>query len=217
MEVKVKLAIAEIEDINVTKTEMAYENLQHTGKKFLENYKDLTPAEIPGVNLARNLFKSIGIDPTKRRPSSESLLRRALKQKGFLTINNLVDTGNWCSLEFLLPICVYDASQIAGRPQARIGYKGEGYTAIDKKHLDLSGRFLVCDENDKPIGSPIKDSYSTRVTENTTKAVLLIYAPSDIEDSILAEYQDVFIERALALCKGNLNYKEINEFTLIKE
>src|SRR5262249_38780176 len=36
-------------------------------------------AEVPGAADARTLYKALGIDPTKVRPSNEALLRRALK------------------------------------------------------------------------------------------------------------------------------------------
>ena len=40
---------------------------------------------------ARQLYRNIGIDPTKNRPSSEALLRRTLKGHGLYQINSVVD------------------------------------------------------------------------------------------------------------------------------
>ena len=67
-------------------------------------YSGLTPAEIPGLAEARRLYKSFGVDPSRRRPSSEALLRRVLKGKGLYQINNAVDCCNLASLRFLLPV-----------------------------------------------------------------------------------------------------------------
>ena len=198
-----KLAIAEIDQLSLTDNNEPYQKMVELGKKYQDKYQDIPISEIPGVNKSRDLFKKIGIDPTKRRPSSESLLRRGLKDKGFFSINLLVDIGNWCSLEFLLPICVYDSDSIKGRLIGRIGKEGDGYIAIDNKYLDLNGRYLISDENGA-LGSPIKDSLRTKVTNLTKSAKLLIYAPHYMKDKELFDYHQIFIDRVLSYCGGEL-------------
>ncbi len=69
------------------------------------------PDEIAAV---RTMYKRVGIDPTKRRPSSEALLRRVRKGEPLPRINSMVDVCNWCSLEFQLPYGLYDAAHIEG-------------------------------------------------------------------------------------------------------
>jgi DNA/RNA-binding domain of Phe-tRNA-synthetase-like protein len=49
----------------------------------------------------RAMYKRVGLDPTKTRPSSEALLRRVRRR--LPRINSMVDVCNWCSLEFQLP------------------------------------------------------------------------------------------------------------------
>ena len=80
------------------------------------------PEEIAAV---RTMYKRVGIDPTKRRPSSEALLRRVRKGQPLPRINSMVDVCNWCSLEFQLPYGLYDASRIQGDVMLRIGRGGE--------------------------------------------------------------------------------------------
>ncbi|HEV8396016.1 MAG TPA: phenylalanine--tRNA ligase beta subunit-related protein, partial [Vicinamibacterales bacterium] len=53
------------------------------------------PAEVAAV---RTMYKRVGLDPTKTRPSSEALLRRVRKGDPLPRINTLVDVCNWCSL-----------------------------------------------------------------------------------------------------------------------
>ena len=69
------------------------------------------PAETTAV---RTMYKRVGIDPTKTRPSSEALLRRVRKGDPLPRINSLVDICNWCSFEFQLPYGLYDAAKIRG-------------------------------------------------------------------------------------------------------
>ena len=56
----------------------------------------------------RTMYKKVGIDPTKTRPSNEALLRRVRKGDTIPRINSAVDVVNWCSLEFQLPYGLYD-------------------------------------------------------------------------------------------------------------
>ena len=53
------------------------------------------------------MYRRVGIDPTKTRPSSEALLRRVTRGDGIPRINSLVDICNWCSLGFQLPYGLY--------------------------------------------------------------------------------------------------------------
>ena len=62
----------------------------------------------------RTMYKRVGLDPTKTRPSSEALLRRVRKGDELPRINSLVDIINWCSLESQLPFGLYDLSKIVG-------------------------------------------------------------------------------------------------------
>src|SRR6186997_83159 len=75
----------------------------------------------------RSMYKRVGIDPTKTRPSSEALLRRVRKGDALPRINSMVDVCNWCSFEFQLPYGLYDAAKIQGDVTLRIGRDGESY------------------------------------------------------------------------------------------
>ena len=76
------------------------------------------PAETTAV---RTMYKRVGLDPTKTRPSSEALLRRVRKGDPLPRINSMVDVCNWCSLEFQLPYGLYDAARIEGDVELRLG------------------------------------------------------------------------------------------------
>ena len=72
----------------------------------------------------RTMYKRVGLDPTKTRPSSEALLRRVRKGDPLPRINSMVDVCNWCSLEFQLPYGLYDAAHIEGDVELRLGRDG---------------------------------------------------------------------------------------------
>jgi DNA/RNA-binding domain of Phe-tRNA-synthetase-like protein len=135
------------------------------------------PEEIAAV---RTMFKRVGIDPTKRRPSSEALLRRVRKGEGLPRINSMVDVCNWCSLEFQLPYGLYDAASIAGDVVLRLGLEGESYPGIRKDEVHVSGRITLADSRG-PFGNPTSDSARTMVTPATTRALVVVFAPREID------------------------------------
>jgi DNA/RNA-binding domain of Phe-tRNA-synthetase-like protein len=129
----------------------------------------------------RTMYKRVGIDPTKTRPSSEALLRRVRKGDPFPRINSMVDVCNWCSLEFQLPYGLYDAGRIAGdEVELRIGREGESYPGIRKDDVHVGGRICLVDAVG-PFGNPTSDSARTMVTTATTRALLVVFAPREVE------------------------------------
>ena len=139
------------------------------------------PAEITAV---RTMYKRVGLDPTKTRPSSEALLRRVRKGDSLPRINSMVDVCNWCSLEFELPYGLYDAAHIEGDVELRIGRPGESYPGIRKDDVHVDGRIALADRMG-PFGNPTSDSARTMVTTATTQAMLVVFAPREVDRSRL--------------------------------
>jgi DNA/RNA-binding domain of Phe-tRNA-synthetase-like protein len=127
----------------------------------------------------RTMYKRVGIDPTKTRPSNEALLRRVRKGDTLPRINSAVDIINWCSLEFQLPYGLYDSSKISGDVTLRLGADGEAYAGIRKDAVHVGGRITVADHAG-PFGNPTSDSARTMVTPSTTELLVVIYAPREI-------------------------------------
>lgn len=148
----------------------------------------------PDIDAARTMYKRVGIDPTKRRPSSEALLRRVLKGDPLPRVNSMVDVCNWCSFEFQLPYGLYDASLIEGDVTLRIGLPGESYPGIRKDDVNVGGRIALVDARG-PFGNPTSDSARTMITPATTRALLTIFAPITVEPARLSRVLDVTAER----------------------
>ena len=144
------------------------------------------PAEVAAV---RTMYKRVGLDPTKNRPSSEALLRRVRRGDALPRINSMVDVCNWCSLEFQLPYGLYDASRIEGDVELRIGRDGESYAGIRKDDVNVGGRITLADSAG-PFGNPTSDSARTMVTTATTRAFLVVFAPRDVDAARLAAVLD---------------------------
>ena len=149
------------------------------------------PVETTAV---RTMYKRVGIDPTKTRPSSEALLRRVRKGDTLPRINSMVDVCNWCSFEFQLPYGLYDAAQIQGDVTLRIGREGESYPGIRKDDVHVGGRIALVDTRG-PFGNPTSDSARTMVTTATTRALLVVFAPREVDIARLARVMDTTSER----------------------
>ena len=149
------------------------------------------PVETTAV---RTMYKRVGIDPTKTRPSSEALLRRVRKGDTLPRINSMVDVCNWCSFEFQLPYGLYDAAQIQGDVTLRIGRDGESYPGIRKDDVHVGGRIALVDAVG-PFGNPTSDSARTMITTATTRALLVVFAPREVDIPRLTRVMDVTSER----------------------
>jgi len=149
----------------------------------------------------RAMYKKVGIDPTKTRPSNEALLRRVRKGDPIPRINSAVDIVNWCSLEFQLPYGLYDAANVSGAVTMRLGVEGEKYAGIRKDDVNVGGRITVVDGLG-PFGNPTSDSRRTMVTPDTRDLLVIVYAPVEVPQRQLAHVVGVTAERLTQITGG---------------
>jgi DNA/RNA-binding domain of Phe-tRNA-synthetase-like protein len=159
----------------------------------------ITPPEESAA--VRTMYKKVGIDPTKTRPSNEALLRRVRKGDTIPRINSAVDIVNWCSLEFQLPYGLYDASKLSGAVTMRLGAEGESYPGIRKDDVNVGGRITVADQIGA-FGNPTSDSARTMVTPAATELLVVIYAPISISASQLDRVTEITAERMNQILGG---------------
>lgn len=173
------LGILQIDGVTVRESPEDLKSLLNTlAGEFATKYKDQPLGGIPTVRLIRSIFHRAGLDPTRYRPSSESLLRRAVKAKGLYFINSVVDLVNYFSLKTLWPIGLYDADRLKPPIVWRVGQEGETYEGIGRDRLNLAHFPLLVDQ-EGPFGSPISDSMRTRVTEECKSILWITFAPPD--------------------------------------
>jgi DNA/RNA-binding domain of Phe-tRNA-synthetase-like protein len=163
-----------------------------------ERVRSHPPAEAIAV---RTMYKRVGLDPTKTRPSNEALLRRVRKGQALPRVNSLVDVINWCSVEFQLPYGLYDREQIRGGVVLRLGHHGEEYSGIRKDTVHVDGRITLVDDLG-PFGNPTSDSARTMVTSATTEAMVVVFAPLDVMPARLATVLDTTATRMADIAGG---------------
>ncbi len=166
-------------------------------------YGDGKSAEVPGAADARTLYKALGLDPTKYRPSNEALLRRALKGEPLYRINTLVDALNLASLRFQLPFGLYDLARIEPPVLLRKGLPGESYAGIRKGAVHVEDRPVLVDARG-PFGNPTSDSARTMITLESKSALVVVYAPASTAEARLREVLDGTAQLLMRFCGGTV-------------
>jgi DNA/RNA-binding domain of Phe-tRNA-synthetase-like protein len=163
------------------------------------------PAESAAV---RTMYKKVGIDPTKTRPSNEALLRRVRKGDPLPRINSLVDVCNWCSLEFQLPYGLYDVTALEPPVTLRMGHPGESYPGIRKDVVNVADRLTLADQGG-PFGNPTSDSARTMVTEATTSVLAVVFAPAETAPARLATVLEATAARLTEFAGGRQTLRAV--------
>lgn len=155
------------------------------------------------ISAVRGLQRSFGFDPTRYRPSSEALLRRVLKGQGLHQVNSAVDVNNLCSLEFLLPMCIYDLRHVRGQMRVRLGEPGEAYPGIGRQQFQVENKVIIADD-EGVMGSTVSDSERTKVTTETRDIFLAIYAPAGSNQRVIEQYATLAAQRMVAFNGGHV-------------
>ncbi len=199
-----RAGLAVIEGITVGSGDSVRPEIDTRTAELRAAYSGLLPSEIAPLQEARTLYKSVGIQPTRTRPSSEALLRRILKGGELYAISNAVDVCNLASLEFLLPLGLYDLSKIRGDVTIRLGRADEAYPGIRKGPVHLAGRLGLFDD-EGPFGSPTSDSLRTSVDDGTNNLLVAIMATSTYPPARLREHVARYVELTTNHCGGHVS------------
>jgi DNA/RNA-binding domain of Phe-tRNA-synthetase-like protein len=170
-----KIIVEESPQMIKGRTQLYQENL------FFE-LQDTPVTERAGIKEWRQLWKALGADPNRYRPSAESLMRRIAKQQ-YLTPSHLaVDLNNFFSLQYELPIGIYDVHTLEGDIEITLGDDTTGYEGLNGRHNTLAN-ILYSKDALGAFGSPYVDSKRSAVTKNTIEALQIFYLRPSLSDS----------------------------------
>lgn len=127
-----------------------------------------------GVQEWRSVWKSFGGNPSRYRPSNEALLRRIKKQQYVSPVNSAVDLNNFFSLQYDIPIGIYDCTSIDNAITLQIGNETTAYKGLNGRLNSLENILTLIDAKG-PFGSPYVDSKRTAVTEQATDAIQFFF------------------------------------------
>src|SRR5690554_1746232 len=142
----------------------------------------------PAIHATREVYKKLGKDPNRYRPSGEALCRRILKGQPLYQIDTLVDLINLVSLETGYSIGGFDDDKIEGDLVLGVGKADEKFEAIGRGFLNIEGLPVYRDEVGG-IGTPTSDEERTKITPSTTRLLMLINGYSGKEGlQVATEY-----------------------------
>lgn len=203
----VMLGVLVIEDVRVESTSTDLDDeIRRECQTIRERFGSSKSGELPQTSDARRLYKALGIDPTKTRPSSEALLRRVLKGDELYRVNTLVDATNLVSLRSQLSFGLYDLAHISPPVVLRRGAAGERYEGIRKGAVHVEQRPVLADQVG-PFGNPTSDSARTMITTSTHDTLVTVYAPRDVAAARVERVLDETIALICRVCGGRATHR----------
>jgi DNA/RNA-binding domain of Phe-tRNA-synthetase-like protein len=188
--------------------ELLWSQIEVLSERLARQYALDGLAEHQQIAAVRGMQKAFGFDPTRYRPSSEALLRRILKGQGLHSVNTAVDVNNFCSLEFLLPMCMYDLAKVRGQIRIRLGRPQESYQGIGRQVFHMAGKVIVADD-EGVMGNTVSDSERTKVIMTTTTMLMLICAPASSDAYTIGQYATLAGERVVAFNGGQVREQNV--------
>ena len=130
--------------------------------------------EFEGIREWRELIKKFETDSNLFTPSMEALMRRIQVQDYIKPENSAVDLNNFFSLQYEIPVGLYDVSHINGDVELCLGDKLTTANNIIGNQHTLKGILTLCDRLG-PFGNPFVNSPRTIAKEDTTEALHVFY------------------------------------------
>ncbi len=156
----------------------------------------------PGVVESRRIFKLLGLDPARYRPSQEALLRRIVQDKSIASINSGVDVNNLLSIRYRVPMGLYDAQKIVGNPVMKVGSANNVYAALNGREVQCENKLILCDHQG-PIGSPYVDSQRTAIIQSTHQFLHVVYfCYNGLNEKAFEDMAKTFVEFHGGSCRG---------------
>ena len=107
-------ACVEANVVNTSYSEPLWQEIEALCSKLRQMLTTESLKEITSIAATRRVYKACGKDPSRYRPASEALIRRALQGKELYQIDTLVDLVNLASIAYGYSIGGFDADRFVG-------------------------------------------------------------------------------------------------------
>lgn len=202
-----KLGVIEYTAISVSESpQMLKGRMRLFQESIFFEMEDKKVQDLKPIGEWRSIFKKLGTDPGRYRPSSEALYRRIQKQQYLEPIHSAVDLNTFFSLQHQIPFGIYDADKLSGKIEIRVGKEADVYMAINGRDVSMNGKMLSSDDTGA-FGSPYVDSKRTAVTEETTNALHLIYLQPSMDDENADEMLSSLTKMFIQIHGGDGKYR----------
>ena len=182
-----------------------------------EEYIEKKVKELPEIEIYREAFRKLDINPNKYMCSIEALISRTVKSKYVPSINPIVDLGNALSLKYRIPLGIHDIDKFSKDIEIRfanendkfIPFGGEGY---DNPEI---GEVIYVSGNDvKTRRWTWRQGENSKVDENIKNAFIPLDGFVENKENILKlqkEFSYILISMGVECTLGFVD-KDNNEF-----
>jgi len=167
------LAIITCEVTNPETSVALWGELEDEIQLFRETYALEDINKRAAIAATRSIYKSLGKDPNRYRPSAEALCRRIIRDIPIYKVSTLVDIINLVSIRSGFSIGGFDADLIQGDVKLEAGTATDDFEAIGRGKLNVEGLPLYKDQVGG-IGTPTSDNERTKLSPDTTQLLVVI-------------------------------------------
>ena len=142
-----------------------------------EEYRDKKVKELPEIELYREAFRKLDINPNKYMCSIEALVSRTVKSKHIPNINPIVDLGNALSLKYRIPLGIHDIDRFRGNIEIRFANSDDRFVPFgggDYDNPDVGEVIYVSGNDVKTRRWTWRQGENSKVTEKSTNLFIPI-------------------------------------------
>ena len=167
------LAIIRCEVMNPMTSPELWSEMEAEIQRFSNTYKLEDINKRPEIKATRQVYKKLGKDPNRYRPSAEALCRRIVRDIPVYKVSTLVDIINLVSIVSGFSIGGFDSDKIQGDIELVAGTDQDEFEAIGRGVLNVEGLPLYRDHTGG-IGTPTSDHERTKLSADTSKLLMII-------------------------------------------
>ena len=201
-------ACVEANVVNTHYSEELWKEINTLCERYRSELTTETLKQMTSISATRSVYKACGKDPSRYRPASEALIRRALQGKSLYQIDTLVDLINLASIAFGYSIGGFDADKFKGDTLTLgIGREGEPYEGIGRGMINIHG-LPVYRDAEGGVGTPTSDNERTKIELQTTHLVVLING-YDGNEARVVENAQYILSLLQKYCQSNNGHYNI--------
>ena len=170
---QLKLAILYAEVKNSYSSDGFWSEIEKEIELIKTNYRIDQINQRPCIAATRRVYKVLGKDPNRYRPSAEALCRRIVRDIPLYRVSTLVDLINLVSIRSGFSIGGFDCDKIQGDVELGVGTTNDEFEAIGRGSLNVEGLPLYRDRVGG-IGTPTSDNERTKISIETTRLLMVI-------------------------------------------
>ena len=140
-----------------------------------KKYQDKKVKELPEIELYREAFRKLDINPNKYMCSIEALVSRTVKSKHIPNINPIVDLGNALSLKYRIPLGIHDIDRFRGDIEIRFANSDDRFVPFgggDYDNPDVGEVIYVSGNDVKTRRWTWRQGENSKVDENINNAFI---------------------------------------------